>query len=138
MDSMDTMKRHKFIVREHQKMDRPIYPDGKFIVREDGPEILNDYHHFQGNIASNEQINEWVDKALTWFEKYPDSPYWRVKMGTGGTTVIVLKWQDEDDSHPYYEVIVAHNYYEASVFPLEPYQRPTEEELRTFEESLDI
>ena len=137
MDSMDTMKRHKFIVREHEKMDRPIYPDGKFIVREDGPEILNDYYHFQGNIASNEQINEWVDKALTWFEKYPDSPYWRVKMGTGGTAVIVLKFQDEDNSHPYYEVIVAHNYYEAYV-STSPLERPTEEELRTFEESLDI
>jgi hypothetical protein len=136
---MDIMKRHKFIVREHEKMDRPIYPNGKVIVREPNGDIdiCNDYYHFRGEIASNEQINEWVDKALIYFEKYPESPYWRVRLGTGGTTVIVLKWQDDDISHPYYEVIVAHNYYEAFVNET-PIERPTEEELRTFEESLDI
>jgi len=138
MDSMDTMKRHKFIKREHVKMQRPIYPDGKIIVREDGNEIINDYYHFnRGNIASDEQINEWVHKALLWFEKHPESPYWRVRLGTGSTTVIVLKWQDEDNSHPYYEVIVAHNYYEAFVSS-QHNDRPTEEEIRTFGESLDI
>ncbi len=139
---MDTMKKHEFIERKHQKMDRPIYPDGKFIVRDDGPEIMNDYYHFNGgNIASNEDINKWVDQALTWFEKNPNAPYWRMKLGTGSTCVIVLKWQDDDgdgfEYHPYYEVVVAHNYYEAFVSP-SPFERPTEEEIRTFEESLDI
>lgn len=131
------MKKHTFIKKDHPRMDRPIYPDGKFICREDSPEIMNDYYHFRGNIATNEQINEWVDKALIWFEKNPDAPYWRVKLGTGGTTVIVLKWQDDDDSHPHYEVTVAHNYYEAYV-STEPLIRPTNEEIRTFEESFDI
>lgn len=134
---MDTMKRHKFIVREHNKLERPIYPNGKWIVREDGPEIHNDYYHFKGDIASNDDINNWVDQALSWFEKNPEAPYWRVRLGTGGTTVIVLKWQDEDNSHPYYEVIVAHHYYESFVCDTS-FERPTEEELRTFGESVDI
>jgi hypothetical protein len=132
------MKKHTFVKKIHQKMDRPIYPDGKFICREDGPEVMRDYYHFSsGNIASDGRINKWVDDALTWFEKNPDAPYWRVKLGTGATTVIVLKWQDDDDSHPYYEVVVAHNYYEAHV-STSPFVRPTEEEIRTFEDSLDI
>ena len=140
---MDTMKKHEFIKKVHERLNRPIYSDGKFIVREDGPEIMDDYYHFgSGNIASNEDINKWVDEALTWFEKNPNAPYWRVKMGTGSTCVIVLKWQDVDEDtgheyHPYYEVVVAHNYYEAFVLP-SPHERPTEEEIRTFGESVDI
>jgi hypothetical protein len=134
---MDTMKKHEFIKYEHPKMVRPIYPDGKHICREDGPEIYDDYYHFKGGIASDEDINRWVDNALKFFEDNPDSPYWRTRMGTGGTNVIVLKWQEED-CHPWYEVIVSHHYREASIFPAEPFQRPTEEEIETFGESIDI
>lgn len=113
-------------------MDRPIYPNGKFICREDGPEIMNDYYHFNSdNVASNKEINKWVDEALTWFETNPDEPYWRIQLGTGCSTVVVLKWQDDDDDHPYYEVIVAHNYYQAYVSK-SPFVRPTTEEILTY------
>lgn len=137
MDTMDIMKKHTFVKKEHPKMVRPIYPDGQWVVREDGPEIHNDYYHFKGNIASNDDINGWVDKALTYFENNPNTPYWRTRMGTGGTSVIVLKWQD-DDSPPNYEVIVSHHYYEASIFPESPFIRPTSEDFEAFEDSVDI
>ena len=125
---MNTEIRHKFTPTKHEKMSRPIYPDGKFIVREDGNNILNDYFKFSGCIASNEEINLWVDKCLTYFENNPDHQYWRARISTGGTTVIALKWQDENESHPHYEIIVAHNYYEAFVNK-DSFVRPTEDEL---------
>jgi len=125
---MNTEIRHKFTPTKHEKMGRPIYPDGKFIIREDSDEIMNDYFKFSGSIASNEEINLWVDKCLTYFENNPDSQYWRTRMSCGGTTVIALKWQDDDGSHPHYEIIVAHNYYEAFVNK-DSFVRPTEDEL---------
>ena len=99
------MKRHSFIKQKHN-IRRPIYGDG-------GNE--SDYYHFNGNIASNDEINEWVNEALTWFEENPDEPYWRVRISSGGSTVIVIKSQDDDDSPFSYEIIVAHQHYEATV-----------------------
>ena len=120
---MEWMNRHKFIKKDHPKMVRPIYPNGRFIS--DG-QIFDDFHDFSnGAYVSDEDVNRWIDKGLEYFEKYPDSPYWRARFGTGNTTVIILKWQDEG-CLPDYEIIVTHNYKSCHVFPNEPFERPDE------------
>jgi hypothetical protein len=127
---MDWLTKHKFVENKHPRMVRPIYPDGKYVS--DG-KIYEDFHDFSNGVyVSDEDVNRWIDKGLEYFEKYPDAPYWRVRMGTGNTAVIILKWQD-DNSPPYYEIIVTHNYKECNVFPNEPFNRPTEEQLENLE-----
>lgn len=121
---MEWMNKHKFIKKDHPRMVRPIYPNGRFITEN---LVYEDFHDFRDGVdISDEKINEWIDKGLKYFEKYPDSPYWRARFGSGNTSVIILKWQDDDGSLPYYEIIVTKSYMSCHVFPNEPFERPDE------------
>lgn len=115
-------------------MDRPIYPNGKFIS--DGV-VYDDFTDYSnGHPISDERINEWIDECLTYFEQNPNTNYWRTFISSGNTVVIVLKYQD-DDSPPYYNIIVTNNYKSCTIFSGDEHESFVELDV-TFEEPIDI
>tara|TARA_R110000803_G_scaffold4416_5_gene14875 strand:- start:309 stop:659 length:351 start_codon:yes stop_codon:yes gene_type:complete len=109
-----TELKHKFTETIHPKLRRPIYPNGRS-VDEDGI-MGDDYYDFScGLDATDEWINKYIDQGLKYFENNLDENYWRVSYSSGNTSIIILKYWDEDAKFPNYNIIVSKNHMEAFV-----------------------